>query len=189
MVDDGHHVYAAYGPDTVGGDHRLKRPWRHNLQTALVHAGLSEENAHHLARASGRSLTVLRRLIAAPRFKPKWADNVSPALIAAMLAGGWDETSEADKKIVIAIAGTTYVEVEERLAPLVGLLDGPLTRSGPLWKIKSLKDLWTLLGSQITKSQLERFEAAFQQVLGTSTGRTSMMRCSIRPCAFSTPLS
>ena len=167
LVEDEYHVYAAYSPDVVGAGHRLKRPWRHNLQKALTSAGLIEEEAHRFARASGRSLTVLRRLMpAAPHFKPRWADNVPTELIAAMLASGWDETSETDKKIVATIAGASYNEVEEKLAPLATLLDGPIVRSGALWKIRSLRDLWTLVGSQVTPGQLERFEAAFQQVLG-----------------------
>ena len=39
LADDGHHVYTAHGPEAIACSHRLARPWRHNIQTALVRAG------------------------------------------------------------------------------------------------------------------------------------------------------
>jgi transcriptional regulator with XRE-family HTH domain len=174
LVDDGHHVFAAHGPNAtpVGATRRLARPWRHNLQIALTRAGLSEEDAHRFARASGRSVTVLRRLMpAAPNCRPKWAEQAPPELIAAMLAGAWVETSAADRKIISAISSRPYNQVEEVLAPLASILDGPLVRSGPVWKVVSLRDLWTQIGGQVTAGQLGRFEAAFHAVLGAINAR------------------
>jgi hypothetical protein len=121
LVRDGHHVYAAYGPDatTTNGMHRLARPWRHNLKMTLQQAGLSEESSHRLARASGRSITALRRLMpAAPHFQPKWLATAPPELLAAMLAGSWVETSSMDREVLAALAGHPYEQVEAALAPL-----------------------------------------------------------------------
>jgi hypothetical protein len=174
LVDDGHHVYSAHGPDVaiLAVGRRLARPWRHNLQMALRRAGFDDENAHRLARNSGRSITVLRRLMpAAPNYKPAWANIAPPELLAAMLAGGWLETSKLDQKVLSDIAGCPYEKLEQTLAPLAAALDGPLVRSGPAWKVVSLRDLWMLLASQLTQSQTERFESAFQQVLGAVNPR------------------
>ena len=174
LVEDGHHVYSAHGPDVaaLAAAKRLARPWAHNLQMALIRAGLEEEDAHRLARAAGRSVTVLRRLMpAAPNYKPKWATAAPVELLAAMLAGAWVETSVLDRKVISTLAGRPYEHVEEVLAPLAAVLDGPLVRSGSVWKVVSLRDMWVLLGPQLTKGQIERFEAAFHQVLGAINPR------------------
>ena len=106
LVADGHHVYAAHGQAAlhVGNARALPRPWRHNLQVALARMSVPEENARQLSKGSGRSLTVLRRLMpAAPAFRPRLAAEPSPELIAAMLAGSWNQTSAADRKVVAAL--------------------------------------------------------------------------------------
>ncbi|MGD1824501.1 XRE family transcriptional regulator [Chromobacterium violaceum] len=178
LVDDGHHVFAAYGPsanDLSGSLRRLPRPWKFDLQMALTHVGLSEEDAHRYTHASGRSITVLRRLMpAAPSYRPKWAEQVPPELIAAMLAGAWVETSQQDRKIISELTGRSYEQVEEILAPLAATLGGPLVRSGNVWKVVSLRDLWTQVGGQLTPSQLTRFECVFHKVLGTINPRFSI---------------
>lgn len=174
LAQDGHHVYAAYGPDATAtiGMRQLARPWRHNLKMALQQAGLSEESSHRLARASGRSITALRRLMpAAPNFQPKWLATAPTELLAAMLAGSWVETSAMDRKVLAALAGRSYEQVEAALAPLAAVVGGPLVRSGSAWKVVSLRDLWGLLASRLSNGQLDRFEAAFRQVLGAINPR------------------
>ena len=174
LVDDGHHVFAAYGPDvnSLSAARRLSRPWKFDLQMALVRAGLNDEDAHRFAHASGRSVTVLRRLMpAAPNYRSHWAKQAPPELIAAMFAGAWVETSAIDRKIVSTLAGCTYEQVEATLAPLAATLDGPIVRLGEVWKVASLRDLWTQIGQQVTSSQLANFETAFHSVLGTINPR------------------
>lgn len=174
LADDGHHVVAAYGAnaqdflDTL----RLSRPWTFDLQLALRRMGLKEEEAYQLARASGRSITVLRRLIpAAPSYALPWARPASAALIAALFAGAWVETSPQDCQIMSELAGCPYPQVEAALAPLAAAVDGPLVRSGTIWKVVSLRDLWLQISGQITMSQYSRFEATFQRVFGAINPR------------------
>ena len=45
------------------------------------------------------------------------------------------------KKIISDLAGCSYEQVEEILAPLASTFGGPLIRSGNLWKVVSLRDL------------------------------------------------
>ncbi|WP_179166300.1 helix-turn-helix domain-containing protein [Azospirillum agricola] len=169
LVKDGHHVYAAYGSEAGLPVEviRLPRPWRHDIETALEDLGLAREKAQPLAASTGRSLTILRRIMpAAPGRRPAWAVTPSATLLAAMLAGAWSGDSEADRRIVELLAGESYPAVEAALAPLAASLDGPLRRSGPMWKLASLRDAWFLLAPSLTDSQLERLAAAFQEVLG-----------------------
>ena len=174
LVDDGHHVFATYGPGTNGFAKatRLTRPWRSHLQTALTQAGLSEEYAHRFARASGRSITVLRRLMpAAPNFQARWAEQAPPELIAAMFAGSWVDTNNSDRNLISKLVGGSYEQFETALAPLAASVDGPIMRMGNIWKVVSLHDLWTQIGAQVTLSQFTRFEAAYQEVLSTINPR------------------
>lgn len=167
LVDDGHHVFAAYGPGVSNqiGLRILRRPWKFDLQMALVRAGISEELARHYSRASGRSITVLRRLMpAVPHRRLAWAESAPAELIAAMFAGAWVGTSVQDQQVISDLAGCPYAQVEEVLAPLTAI-GGPLIRSGELWKIVSLRDLWTQIGGQVTPSQFARFETTFNAVL------------------------
>ncbi|MEW6018783.1 MAG: helix-turn-helix transcriptional regulator [Pseudomonadota bacterium] len=168
LVADGHHVFGAFGPNATaaGGFRRLPRPWRHDLEEALAAGGVPGEEAHRLAHACGRSITVLRRLMpAAPHHRTPWAARAAPELIAAMFAGAWIDRLPRDRKIVSDLAGRPYEEVAAALAPLAGL-GGPLVRVGDLWRVASLQDLWTQIGGQVTSDQIQRFEAAFQAVLG-----------------------
>jgi hypothetical protein len=43
---------------------------------------------------------------------------------------------------------------------------GPVRRSGPVWKIASLRDAWFLLGSHLTAHHLDTLEQCFLHVLG-----------------------
>ncbi len=174
LVDDGHHVFAAYGAGTTAtyGADRLARPWRFHLQAALTQAGLSEEEAHRFAHASGRSITVLRRLMpAALNYRSKWAEQPPPELIAAMFAGAWVDTNDQDRKRISYLAGCSYERFETVLAPLAAGGDSPIVRLGNLWKVVSLHDLWTQIGAQVSPGQFERFETTYQEVLGTINPR------------------
>jgi hypothetical protein len=125
-------------------------------------------DARRFAGQCGRSLTVLRRILtASPASRPAWSRSiVSPSLIAAMLAGAWREDHPADRKILERLGGRSYEQLEADLAPLASSFDGPVRRSGPVWKIASLRDAWFLLGSHLTAHHLDTLEQCFLQVLG-----------------------
>src|SRR5579883_3531637 len=104
IAQRGHHVLLAYGgnADLRGDFRKLSRPSREGIEVALVDSGIATARARSLARESSRSLAVLRRLIpTAPGRLPEWAQQPPPhALLAALLAGAWDERSESDRAIL-----------------------------------------------------------------------------------------
>jgi transcriptional regulator with XRE-family HTH domain len=175
LVDDGHHVFAVYGSsinEQAKGVLKLPKPWKSALKIALQQAGVEEQEAHQLAHSCGRSITILRRLMpVAPYSRPQWAVDALQELIAAMLVGAWDETSEPDKQVISELADRPYEEVEKVLAPLATSIDGPLVRTGNIWKVVSLRDLWFQVGAQLSTNQLTRFETAFHAVLGAINPR------------------
>lgn len=174
LVNDGHHVFVATGCDATPsfGASQLRRPWRFHLQKALIKAGLPEQDAYRLAHASGCSIAVLRRLMqAAPGMRSSWAVQAPPELIAAMFAGAWVDNNPRDRKHVSDLAGCAYEQLESVLAPLASGRDSPIVRLGNVWKVVSLRDLWTQVGAQVTPSQFVRFEGVYHDVLGAINPR------------------
>lgn len=173
LVRDGHHVFAAFGSDvgTPANVVRLPRAWRHTIELALEDAGIEQADARKYARAAGRSLAVLRRLMpASPTRRPQWAQPpISAALIGAMLAGAWVRDYPVDQSIIARLCGMSYEAVEAELAPFAAALDGPMRRSGEVWKLTSLRDSWFLLADQLTDAQLDTLIAIFLEVLGETS--------------------
>ncbi len=170
LVADGHHVLRALGSD-VGAPHnvvRLARPWRHHVESELEAMGLEREEAHRLALQSGRSLVVLRRLMAAsPAGRPGWASSpIDPALLAAMLAGGWRDDYPVDREVLERLSEQSYDALVASLAPYAAAFDGPVRRSGTAWRLASLRDAWFQLAPFLTDGHLDRLNVAFLAVMG-----------------------
>jgi len=178
LAERGHFVLLAYDERQVSRSevHSLARPSREGIASALIAAGIAEPRAEALARDSARNLAVLRRIIpSAPGRLPYWAQETPPhALLAALLAGGWDETLEADRARLAEIAGQPYETVIAALAPYVGDFDSPLQKIGSTWRVASPPDAWLLLAPHLTSVDVTRFEAAAHAVLGSADPRFEM---------------
>ncbi|APO56892.1 helix-turn-helix domain-containing protein [Bradyrhizobium diazoefficiens] len=178
LVQRGHFVLQAYddSPVSAGEVRKLARPSREGIAAALSEAGIPEPRARALARDSARNLAVLRRLIpSAPGRVPDWAQDPPPrALVAALLAGGWDDESEFDKAKISELAGQPYEEAAAALARYVGEFDSPLRKVGKTWRVASPPDAWLLLGSYVTAADIDRFEAAAHEILGSTDPRYDM---------------
>ncbi len=178
LVKRGHFVLQAYDERqiTQGEIRVLARPSREGIANALTSAGIAEPRAQALARDCARNLAVIRRLIPnAPGRLPNWARDTPPhALLAAMLAGGWDENVETDQARLAEIADQSYESVISALAPYVGQFDSPLRKIGSTWRIASPADAWLCLAPYLTSADMTRFEAAAHAVLGSADPRFEM---------------
>jgi len=171
----GHFVILAYGD----GEHAwgevttLPRPSREGVASGLISMGIVRDHAEVLARDSARSLAILRRLIpSVPGRLPSWAREIPPrTLLAALLAGGWSEENEADRRVLERLSGTAYREFSQSLAKYVSALDSPLRKIGETWKIASRRDAWFLLAKYLTASDLDAFQSAVVDVLGATDPR------------------
>jgi transcriptional regulator with XRE-family HTH domain len=175
LAQRGHYVLQVYDerPVSRGEVRTLARPSREGIASALTAAGIAEPRAKALARDSARNLAVLRRLIpGAPGRLPKWAEEPPPhALLAALLAGGWDENGEADRARLSELADQPYDAVIAALAPYIGQFDSPLQKIGSTWRVASPSDAWFLLAHNLTSADIKRFEAAAHAVLGSADPR------------------
>jgi transcriptional regulator with XRE-family HTH domain len=174
LAAQGHFVLQTY--DDHGAAHgevrALARPSRDGVARALIEAGLPEPRARALARDSGRNLAILRRLMpSAPGRLPAWAQDPPRALLAALLAGGWDDESASDMTRLSILAGQPHDQALSVLARYVGDFDSPLRKIGSTWRVASPPDAWMLLAPYLTSADLDRFEAAAIAVLGSSDPR------------------
>ena len=174
----GHHVLAAFGqnPGSQGTLTKLSRPSRDGIEAALINSGVPEDKAKTFARDSARSLAILRRLMPGVASRlPQWAQGtVSRPLLAALLAGMWDESREADKIIMSGLSEMPYEAFIAGIAPYAGEFDSPLRKVGPIWKVASPRDAWLLLAAQFTAADIDRFRAAVVDVLSAADPRYTL---------------
>lgn len=87
----------------------LERPGIYPFRDALIENGIEESDARRLARATGRSWTVLRRRRAAnPAIRaPGWLGMPgSDALSILCLLGAWNAEKQADRALVERLSDT-----------------------------------------------------------------------------------
>jgi len=178
LVERGHHVYLPRGPEPggYGSTIPLPRATRYEIESALTGMGIESDQSRNLARDSGRSLAVLRRLIpSAPGRIPEWAKGVSPrALMGALLAGAWDEEVEGDRTALEKLTGLKYEVIVAELTPLVGFLEKPLRKVGTVWKIASPRDAWFRIATHISPVDVKRFESLTIDVFSSKDPRFEM---------------
>ncbi|MGE6699623.1 helix-turn-helix domain-containing protein [Hyphomonas sp. NPDC076900] len=170
MEGAGHFVLLAYGDGEHGQADltTLPRPTRDGMIPALIEMGIEQAQAEALAREAARSIGILRRLIpAAPGRLPGWAKEPPPrALRAALLAGGWSEGNEADKKALERLSGLSYTQFSQSLSNYISALDSPLRKVGDTWKVASGRDAWFLLARYLVPADIEQFGSVAIDVLG-----------------------
>ena len=179
LAERGHYVLQAYDerPVSRGEVRTLARPSREGIASALTAAGIAEPRAKALARDSARNLAVLRRLIpGAPGRLPKWAEEPPPhALLAALLAGGWDENAEADRARLVGARRSALRSRHRRPGSLRRRSStARCRRSARPGAIASPSDAWFLLAHHLTSGDITRFEAAAHAVLGSADPRFDM---------------
>lgn len=168
----GHHILITVSREISPSQDALHLPRldKTGFRQALVDMGLPEERAYSLTKESKRNLLVLRRLLAKERaiHSPDWtkSENVR-SLIPALLAGAWDDTTEADREAIAALARKPYQDVIDNLAHWQNSSDPPIRRIGNIWQLVSREDSWHLLSRFLVSDDLEAFRSVILSVLGT----------------------
>ena len=136
----------------------------------LVREGCDSGRAAQLARSSGGSVSVLRRLThkdgnGAPDFQ--LPPRLSPILAAAGLFGIWDAGSAADRRVVLRLTGQRCDEdIEEAWAELLNLPETPVWMDGERRGVNSRLDTWQrFTEGTITPQAVDRYFAAVSLAL------------------------
>ena len=132
------------------------------FRKALESMGKSRDDIAVLEKASGRSLTVLRRQLSnVPAIgTPEWADDsrIASDMVPLVLAGTWDAQNEADRTLLSLLAEvSSYELLEKRILNLLQLNDSPVWSLGNLRGVISKKDAIFAIKGSVSKADLYRF--------------------------------
>lgn len=173
-----HHVFVPVGPDVTAIDANAELG-------VLDYNGLVNtlkkdlrDRAEHYSKESGRSLSVLRRLLLGKMGQPEWAKKKNANdIIPLLLAGRWDSTQirdndtkverpkYADREVIALLANTTYEDYLSKLTEYKNDEDPPLYEIGRKWRLVSPLDAWLSLAQFITEVQLEKFRKIASEVI------------------------
>ncbi|WP_431047910.1 hypothetical protein [Roseateles sp. L2-2] len=156
----------ANGPGPQRNDAvRLARPTTAEFAAALRLMGFEEAKALEHARGCNRTLSVLARRIPSGNIVPPAWMLHGPALVPAMLAGGWRSSNTADVQVLPSLAAVANYEAwEGPLRSLTELTDPPIDRLEDLWMMRSQLDAFMLLGHRLGAEHFERLKAVFSTV-------------------------
>ena len=140
------------------------------FEVALASMGLGPEMIERLDRASGRSLTVLRRRLARSEAirSPDWNSNeeLARALVPMMLAGAWVASKDADRYLMSELAGRDdYDPLERDFTRLLNLEDSPVWSIGGFHGMVSKLDALYGVHRWMTPDQIKRFVDVAEVVL------------------------
>lgn len=144
---------------------------REDFDAGLDAMGKGRDEIARLTRASGRSLTVLRRQLSdTPAIRvPDWAADPDKAanLIPFMLVGAWNSHNEADRDALALLADSrSYDELERQVQKFVPINDPPLWSAGSYRGVVSKIDLLFAIANAVTAQDLQRYFQLAKMVLG-----------------------
>lgn len=135
---------------------------------ALSEIGMQRDDISRLENESGRSLTVLRRRVAAVQ-TIEWADDheVKESLFPFVFVGAWDSANTADKRGLSLLAGDRpYTDLDRDFQRLGQLNDTPVWSIATYRGIVSKIDLLFTIAGIITPADLDRYFSMALMVLG-----------------------
>lgn len=139
-----------------------------DFRKALEGSNFAKADIESLARRSGRSITVLRRLLSAnPSLRcPHWAENANIArkLVPYALIGAWN-TKGQDASVLELITDIPQGQLTAELPELLALNDSPVWRIGGICGATSQFDLIFAIKEHITPEIIERFLEVAELVL------------------------
>lgn len=167
-VRAGHHVIVPTGAASGDDGVILPRPRKDAAEKALREMGLPRERAREAAAIARRSPLALRRRlsISGAQRTPSWSSPPSARVVlAAVLAGSWNDSAGGDRELLATLSGLPYEEFAAQLVQWASQADPPVRRIGDAWLVAAKEDAWGLLARYLTRSDLDRFRTVALRVL------------------------
>ena len=176
----GHHVLLPV--TTVQGQGgsmpRLARINRTELEKRLIENGVSEQEAHSLARHSDGSFTLLRRQFSSVPIinTPEWGQGSNASDLAPlMLAGAWQDQNAQDLAAIGHLTKQSDADTRKLMTHWHRQPDAPVRWNAiGIWEFISPLDAWTFLGLALTRDHLDAFENVAQTILGEDDPRLDL---------------
>jgi hypothetical protein len=167
------------GSAPVESDAEMIEPIPHpTIAAQLKRFGIAEAQADRLARDSGGRLPALQRLFGHVA-TPDWVVAADlPPLLAMLLVGAWDPTSDADREVIGRMGADPRV-VEDLCARLLRRADAPIEREVSWgrrghWRWVAPADAWRALARHLSDSHLTSFRDVATDVLSERDPRYEM---------------
>ncbi len=119
---------------------------------------METEKIQELARKSGRNITTLRSVIANEPL-PWTQEAPSPALLAALLVGGWSSEKEDDKTVLCTLSGIDdYASFTQELVQYLNKENSPIQHEKPYYRSISSFSAFPALKHYITTEFFEKYK-------------------------------
>ncbi len=140
------------------------------FRAALEKMGKNSDEISRLERESGRSLTVLRRRIAAvPSMQiPDWVTDpvIAMNLIPFFMVGAWNCSNESDKAgLALLSGGHEYVDLEKKFQNILLQDNTPVWSTGSYCGVISKIDILYAIAGRITRSALDKYFSIAELIL------------------------
>lgn len=140
---------------------------KNTFEKGLNQMGVDPEQARILAKSSGRSISVLRRLLKFDvNTKPKYLDSIEVRdLIPILLVNRFADYLDGDKEIIEKISGKSSNEYLRFLRILATLEDSPVYYINGVWRLVSPTDTWLFFAKYVEHKDLEVFQEICLEIL------------------------
>lgn len=142
---------------------------RDNFKKSLTIMGKTDDDIDILINQSGRSITILRRLLSnIPAIKePEWAKNseVAENLLPFLFVGIWSVKDEGDKEILEKISSKSFNELEKIFNHYIQMNDTPFWSIGDYRGLISKIDVLFAIRPTITEEDINRFLQIAKNIL------------------------
>lgn len=157
---------APYGGPNEDLTLRLQDPRTNDIYRALTSVGYSDHQARDITNKSGRNLNQVLRMLRNDTLQPQWARGEgSDDLVFALLAGAWQHSSQADRKIIQILTGKNYIEWTRTIRKAVGFRNPPVVDRNGWWKFIPRFEGWHSLGRILDEEHLHKLHEAFNVTL------------------------
>lgn len=178
-VNKNNHVFIPLSPDatSIEPNSNLQTLGLGHLIDDLKKMGLSDDDARHYSKDSGRSLSVLRRLLFGKIKQPEWSkrQNVQD-IISLLFIQRWDDSQTRtdkrkikskfdDKKIIKKISGVKYNNFLAKITEYKNIEDPPIYQIGFKWRLVSPLDAWYAIAPYVTMQHIDMFKEIVIDVL------------------------
>ncbi len=169
---NGHKVICPLGRSSLARqvEIELGRPLRQDFSNALEDMGVAGDASDTEARACGNSASIWRVWnqldYGGPDFDlPDWAGSEhTNVVVPAILAGGWSESNEEDKKQIELISGLKYNDFRDQLQRYL-TYDNPLMQKvGDAWVVSAPATAFAITINNVNTGHLERLRVAIGSV-------------------------
>jgi len=129
--------------------------------------GVDHREAYKLTTACGKSLNILRRMLADQAGRVTWPAFYDIAeLIPIFFVQKFDDEKEGDQDVIAQLYGSgTYSNYKAALKKWSLIADHPVVQIANHWRIVSAYDLLFIVGKYLTEEHFRRFETVFENVL------------------------